>query len=760
VVAHPDDDLFFQSPTLVNEIGSGSCITTLVLTAGDAGVGTTYAQAREQGSDAAYARMGGVSNSYINSYGTFGGQKVLIRTASNAGRIQRIFMRLPDGNVAGGGYQVTNYETLRKLYTGQITKITTIDNSATYTLATLRQAIADIVAARRPSTIRTLNYQVDYDTGDHSDHLTVARLAAEGRAVTGYMGYPAVDLPANLDTSSAEYDGKAQAYYAYAAYDSHVCASAPSCSGTDESQWLKREYLVGGIPAPSSGGGNGGNATGVSGPGVSVPGKQNLAVLATATASGQVSGQEASKAIDGSISGYPTDFTKEWSSNGQQAGAWINLAWSEPQSISTIVIYDRPNLDDWLQSGTIALDGGVSIPFSGVSNDGAGYTINLGRDYITSNLRLTAKTVGTATKNVGLAELQVYGSVASSPSFSTSVASSSSSSTVLSSPSSSIAPSQSTTLPAGINIARSGKADASSWAGSQSPDKAIDDVIDGYKSDNSGDYNAEWSSKGQGAGAWWSLTWPSDVSINAVVLYDRPNLDDQITSGSISFSDGSSVALQSLMNDGAPNVITFPTKLVRSLRLDIASVSSTTKNIGLSECRVYSMASTSPLSTSPSSTSPSSTSRPSTSSSSTAASPSAGINLALIAIASASSHVSNQEASKAIDGSRAGYPSDFTKEWATAGQSVGAWIQLTWNSAVMVNRIVLFDRPNLDDAITSGTLLFSDGSRVAVSTLANDGSPTAFDFAEKSITWLRLTVDGVSSSTKNIGLSEIQAFRV
>jgi len=78
----------------------------------------------------------------------------------------------------------------------------------------------------------------------------------------------------------------------------------------------------------------------------------------------------------------------------------------------------------------------------------------------------------------------------------------------------------------------------------------------------------------------------------------------------------------------------------------------------------------------------------------------------------------------------------------------------------MVNRIVLFDRPNLDDAITSGTLLFSDGSRVAVSTLANDGSPTAFDFAEKSITWLRLTVDGVSSSTKNIGLSEIQAFRV
>lgn len=59
VVAHPDDDLLFQSPDLLTDQGAGSCLTTIFLTSGDSGIGSTYAQSRESGNEAAAAEMVG-----------------------------------------------------------------------------------------------------------------------------------------------------------------------------------------------------------------------------------------------------------------------------------------------------------------------------------------------------------------------------------------------------------------------------------------------------------------------------------------------------------------------------------------------------------------------------------------------------------------------------------------------------------------------------------------------------------------------------
>lgn len=64
VVAHPDDDLLFQSPDIVTDVKGGNCITTVFLTSGDSGVGSTYARSRESGNEAAYASMLGVRDSY------------------------------------------------------------------------------------------------------------------------------------------------------------------------------------------------------------------------------------------------------------------------------------------------------------------------------------------------------------------------------------------------------------------------------------------------------------------------------------------------------------------------------------------------------------------------------------------------------------------------------------------------------------------------------------------------------------------------
>ena len=138
----------------------------------------------------------------------------------------------------------------------------------------------------------------------------------------------------------------------------------------------------------------------------------------------------------------------------------------------------------------------------------------------------------------------------------------------------------------------------------------------------------------------------------------------------------------------------------------------------------------------------------------------AGTNVALQATATASSQntSTSQTASKVNDGTVSGYPQDSTKEWATVGGKAGSWVQLAWASAVTIDRVVLYDRPNADDQITAGTLTFSNGSSVSVGTLNNAGSATTISFAAQAVTSVRLTVTTVKSSTINIGLAEFEAW--
>ena len=117
----------------------------------------------------------------------------------------------------------------------------------------------------------------------------------------------------------------------------------------------------------------------------------------------------------------------------------------------------------------------------------------------------------------------------------------------------------------------------------QTAAKAIDGVIDGYP----GDYTKEWATVGGGAGSWLKLTWTSSQTINDVVLYDRPNTNDQVTGGTLTFSDGSTVTVPALNNNGAATTVTFPTKTTTSVLFTVTSVSSTTQNVGLAEIEVF-----------------------------------------------------------------------------------------------------------------------------------------------------------------------------
>jgi len=86
-------------------------------------------------------------------------------------------------------------------------------------------------------------------------------------------------------------------------------------------------------------------------------------------------------------------------------------------------------------------------------------------------------------------------------------------------------------------------------------------------------------------------------------------------------------------------------------------------------------------------------------------------------------------------------------------------IRLNWNSPEKVSMVWLFDNPGLNDQITSGMLVFSDGSTINVGELPNDArSCKQIVFDEKEISWIAFLVTSVSETTRNAGLAEFAVF--
>jgi hypothetical protein len=112
-------------------------------------------------------------------------------------------------------------------------------------------------------------------------------------------------------------------------------------------------------------------------------------------------------------------------------------------------------------------------------------------------------------------------------------------------------------------------------------------AIDGYPVGAPMDAAHEWVSRGGGAGSWIQLTFPSPTPLDGVTLFDRPNADDQVTGATLKFSDGSSVPVPALPNNGSGITIRFPVRTVTSVRLEITSVSATTTEVGLAEFEAW-----------------------------------------------------------------------------------------------------------------------------------------------------------------------------
>ena len=78
-------------------------------------------------------------------------------------------------------------------------------------------------------------------------------------------------------------------------------------------------------------------------------------------------------------------------------------------------------------------------------------------------------------------------------------------------------------------------------------------------------------------------------------------------------------------------------------------------------------------------------------------------------------------------------------EWACKGSVTSwgvmhlPWAQLDWDNEIDVDRIVLYDRVSELEHLAGGTLHFSDGSKVSVTAIPNDGSPKEVCFPMQHI---------------------------
>lgn len=234
IVAHPDDDILFMNPALEQQL-LRTCLRTVYLTAADNGQQPAYWQGRERGIEAAYALMMGADNSWMNKIIVINGHQVLERILVGRPSLALVFLRLPDGSVAGDGFAATGHQSLKRLTEHAISKINAIDHTASYSYDALVQTLATVIKIDQPISIYTQLPSGPNSHGDHSDHRAVgllgelARRAASSSAhLSFYFGYPINTLASNLSVNDSV--NKRRIFEAYAKADTEICKTNSRCA--------------------------------------------------------------------------------------------------------------------------------------------------------------------------------------------------------------------------------------------------------------------------------------------------------------------------------------------------------------------------------------------------------------------------------------------------------------------------------------------------------------------------------------------------
>ncbi len=229
VVAHADDWQLFMQPNAYNDlVETGSKVVFIITTAGDAGLGETYWTAREEGLKSSLRFCLAPHVALLESSGTkeFNEHTINYYLANNA---TCYFLRLPDGNLDGNGFSLHHYQSLSRLRSGQISTITTIDNSATYNswsdfYITLQDIIHYESRGISNAWINYLNPDTVANPNDHTDHITTGQALQEMNIIGGllqalFVGYSVSNTSDNLQPPDLFWKAGMFAAYEKAVYD-------------------------------------------------------------------------------------------------------------------------------------------------------------------------------------------------------------------------------------------------------------------------------------------------------------------------------------------------------------------------------------------------------------------------------------------------------------------------------------------------------------------------------------------------------------
>lgn len=226
---------------------------------------------------------------------------------------------------------------------------------------------------------------------------------------------------------------------------------------------------------------------------------------------------------------------------------------------------------------------------------------------------------------------------------------------------------------------------------------------------------------------------------------------DSIYGGNLKFSDGSTITFGHLANDGSATIVALANAVVTdTITMTVTAASPTSGSVGLAEFQAYGTAC-------PGCAFTSATTADTITNRGIVSGTTAGADLALAAVATASSFSPAQPPDRAIDGVINGYPGNYSAEWASDGERVGAWLNLTWPAYYMMDSLTFHDRPNDGDWITGGHVDFDDGTSITVPQLNDDGSAQTVTFPAVNASSLRFTVTSVGEWTGNVGLAELIA---
>lgn len=352
---------------------------------------------------------------------------------------------------------------------------------------------------------------------------------------------------------------------------------------------------------------------------------------ASVTASSQFNSDYAADNVrDGVIAQWSVG---EWASAGEQ-NPWVQLDWSRSIETDSITLYDRSIPED-ANAGTLTFSDGSTIDVEGIPAGGGAKTVNFPMKSIDwVRFQVTA---GTG-PNVGLSEFEVQ-AVPSVPGAPVNVASATGDS-----PTERLISWQPPKFDGGapltgytITTYRDGaklsektvnegaesllvggvdgegdyeftvaarnllgqgpesapavdrsllRENAARWSGvtatassEYSADYSARKVYDGITRVVTGD----WASKGE-LNPWVQLSWDEPVTADEITVFDRANLVDNANAGTLTFSDGTTVDVSGLPQDGTGKNVTFDLKTFEWVRFQVdGGIGS---NVGLSEIQV------------------------------------------------------------------------------------------------------------------------------------------------------------------------------